>query len=202
MLDIGLLIIRLVVGLLVAGHGAQKLFGWFEGPRLEGASGMMESLGYRPGRPWALMAGLSEFLGGLLFALGLLNPLGSLGIMAVMATAIGRAHWGRPIWVTSGGGEFPLTNFVVAVGIGLAGPGYYSLDQLWDASLPAIWAWIAFVVVAVVTGAGIAASSQMAKQPQPAAKPRGQAEPVRGPERVSEPVSAREEEARTDITES
>lgn len=200
MLDIGLLIIRLVVGFLLMGHGAQKLFGWFEGPRLEGTSGMMESLGYRPGRPWALMAGLGEFLGGLLFVLGFLNPLGSLGFMAVMATAVGRAHWGRPIWVTSGGGEFPLTNFAVAVGIGLTGPGYYSLDQLWSTSLPALWAWIAFVVVAVATGSGIASSSQAAKEP--AAEPQPRAQPVQEPERVSQPVSMREEEARTDITES
>lgn len=201
MLDIGLLIIRLVIGLLVAGHGAQKLFGWFEVPGLEGTGGMMHALGYRPGRSWALVASLSELLGGLLFAAGFVSPLGSLGIMAVMATAVGRAHWGRPIWVTRGGGELPLTNFAVAVGVGLAGPGVYSLDAIWRTTLPLMWQWIAFMVIAVVTLAGIAASSQAAaldasrRQQQPAQE-------MPEPARVSEPVSVRDEEARTDITES
>ena len=196
-MDIGLLVLRIVVGLLVAGHGAQKLFGWFEGPALAGTTGMMESLGYRPGRPWALMAALGEFVGGLLMLFGFLNPLGPIGVMAVMTTAIGRAHWGKPIWVTSGGGELPLTNFAVAVAIGAAGPGLYSLDYAWGTSLPSSWALIAFVVVAIVTIAGIAASSQATHRPQ---APAQQAETER--ERVSEPVSLRQQETRTDITES
>jgi uncharacterized membrane protein YphA (DoxX/SURF4 family) len=69
-------IVRLAQGSLMAGHGAQKLFGSFGGPGLEGTSGFMEMLGMRPGRPWAYLAGLSEFGGGVLTALGLLNPLG------------------------------------------------------------------------------------------------------------------------------
>jgi putative oxidoreductase len=69
------LILRTVLGSLLAGHGAQKLFGWFEGPGLEGTHGFVESLGLRPVRPWAILAGLSEFGGGTLTLLGLLNPL-------------------------------------------------------------------------------------------------------------------------------
>jgi putative oxidoreductase len=79
MSDLAALILRAVQGALLAGHGAQKLFGWFNGPGLQGTSGFMEMLGLRPGRPWAVLAGLSEFGGGVLTVLGLLNPLGPIG---------------------------------------------------------------------------------------------------------------------------
>src|SRR5215204_3513375 len=80
-------IVRLAQGSLMAGHGAQKLFGSFGGPGLEGTSGFMEMIGMRPGRPWADLAGLSEFGGGVLTALGLLNPLGPLGVIGAMSMA-------------------------------------------------------------------------------------------------------------------
>src|ERR687885_1873142 len=102
-------LVRLVQGSLMAGHGAQKLFGSFGGPGLEGTSGFMEMLGLRPGRPWAYLAGLSEFGGGVLTALGLLNPLGPLGVIGSMAMASVKAHGGKPIWVTEGGAELPVT---------------------------------------------------------------------------------------------
>lgn len=88
---------RLVAGGLLAGHGARKLFGSFGGHGLEGTSGWLESIGLRPGKQWALLAGTSEFGSGVLTALGLLSPLGSLGVLAPMATATGTAHRGKPI---------------------------------------------------------------------------------------------------------
>ena len=88
----------------MVGHGAQKLFGSFGGPGLEGTSGFMEMLGMRPGRPWAYLAGLAEFGGGVLTALGLLHPLGPLGIIGAMSMATRKAHWGKPVWATEGGG--------------------------------------------------------------------------------------------------
>jgi putative oxidoreductase len=130
------LIVRWVSGLLMAGHGAQKLFGWFDGPGLEGTAGWLESMGLRPGRPWAIAAGLSEFVGGLLTALGALNPLGSLGVISSMIMATATAHKGKPIWVTKGGAELPVTNAAVALGVGLAGPGRYSLDRLLGLRVP------------------------------------------------------------------
>ena len=87
MTDLARLLVRLVVGGLVAGHGAQKLFGWFGGPGPEGTAGMMEQLELRPPRQWALLAGISEFAGGILTALGALNPLGPLGIIGSMTMA-------------------------------------------------------------------------------------------------------------------
>jgi len=91
------LIIRLVLGALMTGHGAQKLFGSFNGPGIEGTSGFMEMLGLTPGKPWAFMAGLSEFGGGVLTTLGFLNPLGPLGIIGSMAMATTKAHSGKPV---------------------------------------------------------------------------------------------------------
>src|SRR6267154_6541947 len=105
MRDIGLLILRLVMGGLLVGHGSQKLFGWFSGPGLKGTAGFLESLGLKPGTPWATVAAASEFGGGTLTALGLLHPLGPIGTMGGMIMATAKAHWGKPIWVTQGGAE-------------------------------------------------------------------------------------------------
>ena len=80
----------------MAGRGAQKLFGAFGGPGLQGTSGCMEMPGLRPRRPWVVIAGLSEFGGGVLTALGLLNPLGPLGVITAMSVATAKAHWANP----------------------------------------------------------------------------------------------------------
>lgn len=130
MKDLGLLVLRLTVGGLLVGHGGQKLFGWFKGPGLEGAGGWMESMGLRPGQRWAAMAGLGEFGGGLFTALGLLHPVGPLSMLAPMIVAWGKVHRDKPIWVTEGGAELPLTNIAVATALALSGPGRYSLDRV------------------------------------------------------------------------
>ena len=84
----GLLIARLVFGLLMAAHGAQKLFGWFGGYGLNGTGGFMEKLGFRPGRLFAAAAGFSEFAGGLLVALGLFGPVGPALFLSVMILSL------------------------------------------------------------------------------------------------------------------
>jgi putative oxidoreductase len=137
--DLAPFIVRLAQGSLIAGHGAQKLFGSFNGPGLEGTSGFMEMLGLRPGRPWALMAGLSEFGGGVLTALGLFNPLGPLGVIAAMSMATTKAHWGKPIWVTEGGAELPVLNLAVSMALMIREPDKYSLDRVLGIRLPS---WI------------------------------------------------------------
>ena len=145
--NLAALILRFVLGGLLTGHGAQKLFGSFNGPGLEGTSGFMEMLGLRPGRPWAVLAGLSEFGGGMLTVLGLLNPLGPIGVIGSMAMATATAHRGKPIWVTEGGAELPVTNIAASTALILNGPGKYSLDRVLGVRLPA---WIAPLSLAVV----------------------------------------------------
>jgi putative oxidoreductase len=146
--NLAALILRAVLGGLLAGHGAQKLFGSFGGPGVEGTSGFMEMLGLRPGKPWAVLAGLSEFGGGMLTLLGFLNPLGPVGVIGSMAMATTKAHWGKPIWVTEGGAELPVTNIAAATALIVGGPGKYSLDRAFGIRLPA---WLAPVgLVAVI----------------------------------------------------
>ncbi len=134
--NVGLLILRLTIGGLMAGHGAQKLFGWFGGFGVEGTGGWLESMGLRPGKQWAWLAGGSEFGGGVLTALGFLNPFGPLGIVGAMAMASATAHRGKPIWVTAGGPELPVVNIAAATAIALAGSGTYSLDEAAGTELP------------------------------------------------------------------
>lgn len=147
-MDFALFILRLAVGLLLAGHGAQKLFGWFGGHGLSGTSGWLASLGFRPARFWALTVGICEFGGGLLFALGFFSPLGSLGIAASMLTAIAKVHWPK-IWVTEGGIELPLVDLAVVVAVGVAGPGKVSVDGALGTGLPERLALIGIVLVLV-----------------------------------------------------
>jgi putative oxidoreductase len=154
MKDLGLLTIRLVAGSLLAGHGAQKLFGAFGGYGLEGTAGWLESLGMKPGKAWATAAGLSEFGGGALTALGLAHPVGPLGIISAMSVAIGKTHWNKPIWVTEGGAELPVTNIALAVALMLAGPGRYSLDNALGVKLPR--AVVLFLALSAAIGVALA----------------------------------------------
>src|SRR5919206_136550 len=113
--DLGLLVLRLVVGGLLAAHGAQKLFGWFGGFGLRGTGGYLASLGFRPGALFAALAGLAETTGGLLLALGLMTPLASallIGVLVVVAVA---GHGSHGLWNQAGGYEYPP---VLAVGVG------------------------------------------------------------------------------------
>jgi putative oxidoreductase len=134
--DLGVLILRLALGGFSAGHGSQKLLGWFGGYGLKGTAGWVESLGLKPGSWWAIGASLSEFGGGMLTALGLFHPLGPLGTMASMSMATAKVHWGKPIWVTEGGAELPVTNLATGLALVLTGPGRYSLDQVFGLRLP------------------------------------------------------------------
>jgi putative oxidoreductase len=124
------LIVRVTVGGLLAGHGAQKLFGWFGGRGIEGTEQWLGSMGLQPARPWALTAGSSEFLGGLFTALGFLNPIGPLLAIGSMVMATVKVHLGRPIWATEGGAELPVVNMAALSAIALAGPGAISADRL------------------------------------------------------------------------
>src|SRR5918911_2241448 len=126
----GLLVLRLMLGLAMAAHGAQKLFGWFGGYGLDGTGGFFEQLGFRPGRLFALAAGLGEFGGGVLVALGLLGPVGPALVIAVMLVAMLTVHAGHGFFAGKNGIELPLLYAVGALALALTGPGQYSLDAL------------------------------------------------------------------------
>ncbi len=162
--DLGLLALRVSAGALLAGHGAQKLFGAFGGYGLEGTGGWLESLGLKPGKQWALAAGLGEFGGGVLTALGLATPVGLLGVAGSMGMAIVKAHWGKPIWANAGGAELPLMNLTAATAVALAGPGRYSLDRALGLRVPRWVSLGGLVVTAAVVAAG-AASQPAAPAP-------------------------------------
>jgi putative oxidoreductase len=134
-MNVGLLLIRAIPGLLLVGHGTQKLFGWFGGRGLGATATGFEANGYRPGVLFGLMAGFGEAGGGLLFALGLLTPLACAAIIGVMLNAIVSVHWSKGIWSTNGGYEYPLTLAVVAAGIAFVGPGRLSVDRGLDLDL-------------------------------------------------------------------
>lgn len=140
-MDQALLVLRVVFGLIMAAHGSQKLFGWFGGYGLTGTGGFFESLGFRPGKLFAGAAGSSEFLGGILLALGLFGPIGPALIVAVMLVAILTVHWKNGLFAQNNGVELPLLDAVAAIALALSGFGRFSLDAVlglhWSATL--VW---------------------------------------------------------------
>lgn len=128
-MELGLLVIRVVVGLLFVGHGTQKLFGWFGGHGLKGTAGFMESLGMRPAKQHALAAGAAEAGGGVLLALGLVTPLAAAALIAVMVVAIATVHAKNGVWLTENGYEYNLVLATVAFAVTAIGAGNWSLDN-------------------------------------------------------------------------
>src|SRR6185295_1672714 len=105
-MSIGILILRLVVGLTLAAHGAQKLFGWFGGPGLDKTGAFLEQIGFVPGKRNAVLAGLAEVGGGLLLALGLATPIAAAIVLSVMLVAAISAHWKQGFFVQNHGYEY------------------------------------------------------------------------------------------------
>jgi putative oxidoreductase len=135
-MSLGLLVIRIVVGLLFIGHGTQKLFGWFGGNGREATASFYENnLELSPGPLMALAAGGSEAGGGILIALGLLTPLGAAAITAVMVMAIATVHFKNGIWVTESGYEYNLVLIAAVFAITAVGPGSVSLDNVFGFDL-------------------------------------------------------------------
>jgi putative oxidoreductase len=148
----GLLLLRVVVGATMFGHGAQKLFGWFGGHGPRGTGGFFGQLGYRAPLLMALLAGVSEASGALL-ALGFLTPLACVAIAIVMINAIGVVHWKHGFWNTNGGLEFPLVLLTVVTAIAATGPGRFSIDRAigWDDNISCLWWGVGVLAAAVAT---------------------------------------------------
>ena len=126
--DLGLLALRLGTGGVLMAHGAQKLFGWFGGHGLKATAGAMDAMGFRPGMPNAVMAGLGEAGGGLLLALGAATPAGGAAAVGAMSAAV-EVHRPSGFFNHSGGYEYPAFLGLAATGLALAGPGRISVDH-------------------------------------------------------------------------
>jgi putative oxidoreductase len=155
----GLLLARLVFGLIMAAHGAQKLFGWFGGYGIAGTGGFFETIGFRPGRLLAIAAGFSEFAGGILVALGFLGPIGPALILSVMIVAGISVHLKGGLFAMNNGIEVPLLYATAAVALALTGFGAYSLDSalgiasIWTPAV--IWSALAIGIAGSLANLGL-----------------------------------------------
>jgi putative oxidoreductase len=153
-MDIGLLLLRLAVGLTIAAHGAQMLFGWFGGQGLAKTGQLFEALGFLPGRSYALLAALAEISGGVLLASGLATPLSAAIIFAVMIVAAFSAHLKQGFFITDGGFEYAFVLSVAALTLAFTGPGSLSLDAIlglsWSGVLWGLGSILAGILASIV----------------------------------------------------
>ena len=145
--DLALALVRVVVGLVIAAHGAQKVLGVWGGPGLAGWTQGVTRMGMRAPVFWAWVSSFSELAGGIAFAFGFLLPVVAAALTIQMGVAIERAHWGKGFWNTKGGIEFPFTLGAVAAISGIADPGAYSLDRA--LGLPAMGAGVYLLVLVI-----------------------------------------------------
>ena len=155
MLDLGLLVARLVIGLLMAAHGTQKLLGWFGGYGLNTTGEFFVQLGFQRGRAFATLASVAEVTSGLLVAIGFLGPVGPALMISVMLVAAISVHWKNGVFATQNGIEVPLLYATGALAIALSGPGPFSLDAL--LGIGSIWTpRVTALVLAVGVAGGVA----------------------------------------------
>ncbi len=170
-MNLGLLVLRLVVGLLFMGHGAQKLFGSFGGGGIEATAGFFENVGLRPGRLHAWAGGLAEFGGGLFFALGLLTPFAAAAVIAVMTAAVITVHAKNGIWVTAQGYEYNLVLAAAVFAVAAVGAGKWSLDNAFNLDLAGSGWALAALAAGLLGGIGAVLSGRAQGSPQPTAPP-------------------------------
>lgn len=164
--NIALLIFRVVFGLTLAGHGAQKLFGWFGGPGAAKLSLGLAKMGFKPGWFWTSLAIVGELGGGLSLVFGFLTPLGAAGYLGAMVMAAS-THWKKGFFAQKGGYEYALTLAVASLTIGLIGPGSYSLDALLGIALPEVPVFAVLALAAVLVDiVGIVITARNAPAPQ------------------------------------
>jgi putative oxidoreductase len=173
-MNLGLLVLRLVVGLLLAGHGAQKLFGLFGGHGLRGTAGFFEQIGLKPGHLHATAAGLLEFGGGLLLALGLLTPFASAALIAVMTAAVITVHGAKGVWSTDGGYEYNVTIAAAAFALAAIGAGGWSIDHALSLQIHGVLWGIGALLAGLIGGTGAVLSGRLQARreaPRPTGRP-------------------------------
>ena len=170
-MSVGLLVLRVLGGLTIAAHGAQKLFGWFDGPGFAKQREGQARMGFHPTWLWASLVILGELGGGLSVAFGFLTPLGAAGMVGAMFMAIFKVHWKNGFFNSKRGIEFPLSLLTIAAGVGLAGPGTYSLDSLFALNLPTPALFLALAAAAIIVDLIGLAISRPAAVLTPAAEP-------------------------------
>ena len=126
----GALALRIPVGIIFVAHGAQKLFGWFGGYGLEGTGQWLDSIGLSPGYLMALLAGGTEFLGGLALIIGLLVRPASAALAFAMLIAIFSVHFQNGLFMSNNGYEFGLALLAASVSLLFSGAGRASVDRL------------------------------------------------------------------------
>jgi len=148
----GIFLLRVVLGSIMAAHGAQKLFGWFGGGGPRGTAAGFTQLRFRAPLLLALAAGLAEFGGGLLIAAGLLTPLAAIAIAVVMLNAIGTVHWRNGFFNSAGGYEFHLLVLAVAVAIAATGAARFSLDNVigWADNISGLWWGVGVIAISAL----------------------------------------------------
>jgi putative oxidoreductase len=166
-----LLIIRVVAGLTLAAHGAQKLFGWFGGPGFAKLEQGFKAQGYKPARVWVSLVILGEVGGGLSLAFGFLTPLGAAGALGAMVMAV-KTHWKSGFFATKGGYEYPLALLAMSLAIGVVGPGAYSLDTLFKIALPQAQLFGVLAVAALIVDAIGILITRSAATSAPSGRPR------------------------------
>ncbi|MFF7987459.1 DoxX family protein [Streptomyces sp. NPDC007901] len=150
-MDAGLLVLRLVVGLLIAGHGVQKVSFRLGGNGLAGGTEEFRGDGFRGGRLTALVAGGSQIGAGLFLTVGLLTPPAAMAAMGVMTVA-GTVKWHRGLWVQHDGYEYPLVLIAVCAALALTGPGRWSLDHALGVTPWPVWVALAAIVIGPASG--------------------------------------------------
>ena len=125
----GPLALRVLVGIIFAAHGAQKLFGWFGGFGLDGTGEYFATVGLTPGYLMALLAGVAEFFGGLALVAGFLVRPAAAALAFAMLIAIVAVHWSSGFFAASGGYEYALALLAASVALVFSGAGRFSVDR-------------------------------------------------------------------------
>jgi putative oxidoreductase len=164
-LSLGLLVLRLFSGLIIAAHGLQKLVPWSGGPGFTKMVGRLQQQGFKPAWFWTCLAVVGELGGGLSVVFGFLTPLGAAGVFGAMVIAVLKSHWKNGFWLVNQGYEYALLLLGLSISIGFAGPGSYSLDNLLGITLPTPQVFCVLAIIALLVDIiGIVMSRQPATE--------------------------------------